>query len=1116
MLDLTFDFIPFCFATSLVEILRQLNIFTAPLEFLSLMNNGMHFEALVDSGAQLNLVNSRLLPFLTYKKVESPIKQIQGVGGNPSVVNGWVQFMVALQNNQKVEITAAVLPNIKQQCIVGCPFLYQVKAVIDHFNGVITTELGSIPLLLKFPNTLGAYSLSPGNLVSQADSVLTESQLSRLHRLIQNFPGIWDDRLPGIASTITHRIIISSQRPVVTRPRRHSPEQQKVIADEINKMLLNKVIRPSKSQYVSEIVMVPKKPQGWRMCIDYRNLNSVTIPDRYPLPRISDLLSSVKNTKFFVSLDLRAGYWQIPLDEESKQFTAFRCVSGLFEFDKMPFGLSNAPATFQRMMDFLFGDLRFSGVLVYLDDILIHGQSVECVLELLETVLGRLQEAGLKLNKEKCVFFPASMRYLGHILQDGCLIPDPEKVKALSLIKQPKTAHDLRSILGFVGYYQQYIPNFSRTLAPVFDILKTLKNTKMMNKKTKIDWEPAHWEALNKVINSLSVSVLKIPLETDNFLVETDASNDSVAATLSCQTQNSNWAPVEFASKKLSGVQKRWPIREKEAFAIVFAVNKFDHYLRGRRFQVHTDHESLQWMLKAQAGKISRWASRLAEFEMEIFYKKGKELAHIDFLTRFLDTEADDDIAPRMTYNVATVAVLPAVDKVLELQKEGPVPTGKGYFERDGVIYFRNGIFVPLNIRVQIIKACHSMSPFRHPGVRRTKRLITKVFNWPYLHQDITKFIKSCLECQRSRPGLERLQGLLQIHPIPSVFETIYMDYWECTYRQESFVVLTMVDQFSKWAECVIINDKTVSTVTSAFLKCWVCRFGVPKTLITDNDKTFTSQMFQRLCCQLGISQLRITPYHPEGNAPVEAFHKTLKRGLMQFSELQNNAVSFDEALQLVLFSYRSVVHSTTNESPGFLCYGVDLRPAMDNDWRIARSNEEENRLKVLNNMRLDIQFQAVRNCLSRIEAQNKNRNPLEFHKNDLILSAYSPSELLHVAHSTGEHVHKLIPRWSLPYRVISVHQGGKKAIAKSLITGINKEVHIQDARFILPPENEIQKEEWNAVVNAELSMLDSGVRKAQLQQFWESLESVPTELSVRSNTKRRRQNDPSSVLGGV
>ncbi|KAH0473176.1 MAG: uncharacterized protein KVP18_005183, partial [Porospora cf. gigantea A] len=259
----------------------------------------------------------------------------------------------------------------------------------------------------------------------------SEEGQATLQQLLRRYDGLWRGERRGCAQAMSHRISVTSDRPIVTRPRSFTPAQQRVLQEELRSMLDAGVIEPSNSPHASEVVLVRKKDGGWRVCIDFRQVNDLTVPDQYPLPT-----SSVK------------------MEADSIPYTAFRCTGGLYQFKVMPFGLRNAPATFQRMVDCLLGDLRYGGVLVYLDDILVHGATEEGTLTLLAEVFRRLSVAGLTLNLKKCTFFPKRLHYLGQVIEEGLLLPDPGRVQQLQAWKVPRTLTELRSLLGLFAYYQ--------------------------------------------------------------------------------------------------------------------------------------------------------------------------------------------------------------------------------------------------------------------------------------------------------------------------------------------------------------------------------------------------------------------------------------------------------------------------------------------------------------------------------------------------------------------------------------------------------------------------------------------------------------------------------------
>ena len=560
--------------------------YVAPLYFLEFLNNHSIFVALVDNGSQLNVIDRSVLPFIKYAIVPSPpsIPSFQGPQGIKSEINLWICFHLHLANGSEIPVIAAVVDSLPSSIILGQPFLTSNKAQLDFRNAVLTTAGGPIRLLSsnRAPTSPKVNTILSEELAMNIkDTNLTAAEEEKLRHFLCNYQSFLGGQRTGQAKHVQHRIRLDTNHPITDCPRHHTTQQNEEAATHVRKMLDGVIIRPSNSPYASEVVMAKKQDSdgnltGWRFCIDYRLINKHTIRDAYPMPRIIDLLHTIRKSCYFVALDLRAGYWQIPVEEESRKYTAFRCILGLFEFIVMPFGLTNAPATFQRLVDFLFGDLRHEGVLVYLDDILIHGQTFEKTLGKLKIVLDRLQAEGLTVNLEKSNFLPRTLKYLGHVVGSGQLKPNPAKVATLDQLKEPRTIYEVRRLLGMLGYYHPYIRDFCGLMAPVFNLLKGTKNNKRTNKSEAIVWEDRHRSAMREALERLKTSVLTIPLDSDDFILETDASDTAVGAIVSCKQADNTWAPIEFASKALSATERRWPVRDREAFAIIFGLKKFD------------------------------------------------------------------------------------------------------------------------------------------------------------------------------------------------------------------------------------------------------------------------------------------------------------------------------------------------------------------------------------------------------------------------------------------------------------------------------------------------------------------------------------------------------------
>ena len=446
------------------------------------------------------------------------------------------------------------------------------------------------------------------------------------------------DQILGRTDRVLHRIDTGEARPIRIPYRRMPLSKKAKMEEAMMDMLEGGVIRPSTSPWSSPIQMTTKKDGTIRFCVDYRGLNGVTKKNAYPLPRIDECLDSLGGNKWFSCLDLQSGYWQIGMHPDDVEKTAFSTQHGLFEFDRMPFGLCNAPAVFERMMEDMLRGLLNKVCLVYLDDIIVFGKTLNEAASNLELVLMRLIEWGLKLKPSKCKLFRQEVDYLGRIVSERGIEANPGKIQAVMTWAKPQNAKDVRSFLGFCSYYRDFIPGFSDLAVPLQEIAV------VKQKGDRGRYPPFEWtEKANRAFDALKLKfketpVLKYPTEEGRFILDTDASNDSIGAALS-QVQEGVEVPISFASNSLSKTQRNYCTTKRELLAIVVYTKKFRHYLYGGNFTIRTDHSSLRWLLnfKDAEGMIGRWLAHLSEFGLsnaQIEHRSGAKHLNADALSR--------------------------------------------------------------------------------------------------------------------------------------------------------------------------------------------------------------------------------------------------------------------------------------------------------------------------------------------------------------------------------------------------------------------------------------------------------------------------------------------------
>ncbi|WVZ94694.1 LOW QUALITY PROTEIN: hypothetical protein U9M48_040559 [Paspalum notatum var. saurae] len=540
--------------------------------------------------------------------------------------------------------------------------------------------------------------------------------------------------------------LISGVKPVNVKPYRYSPTQKDEIECQVTEMLANGIIQPSASPFASPVLLVKKKDGTWRFCVDYRQLNTITVKNKYPLPIVDELLVELHGASWFTKLDMRSGYHQIRVVHGDEAKTAFKTHHGHWEFKVMPFGLTNAPATFQAAMNTIFQPLLRKSVLVFVDDILIYSRTLEEHIQHLQQVFQILAEHQFFLKLSKCTFATQSLEYLGHIISAVGVSTDPAKVAAITAWPTPTDIRQLRGFLGLLGYYHKFIRNYGIISRPLTDLLK--KNI----------WTPQHQQCFEHLKESLATApVLALPDFSTPFTVETDASSYGIGAVL---LQKGH--PIAYLSKALGPKAQALSTYEKECLALILAVTKWKSYLQHREFLIATDHKSLIHLgdQKLQEGLQQKAFLKLMGLQYKVIYKKGS------------DNRVADALSRRSTSTPCWLEVIikgyqndPRA-QLTELSLTGS--NDRGYSLTDGILKYKGRIWLGNNIEAHkaIMLAMHSSGLGGHSGITATYQKIKPLFVWPNMKQDIQNYVTACEICSKAKAEHCKLPGLLQPLPI--------------------------------------------------------------------------------------------------------------------------------------------------------------------------------------------------------------------------------------------------------------------------------------------------------------------------------------------------------------
>ncbi|GJV98868.1 reverse transcriptase domain-containing protein [Tanacetum coccineum] len=674
--------------------------------------------------------------------------------------------------------------------------------------------------------------------------------------VICEFPDVFPEDLPGLPPSRQVEFVIElvpGAAPVARAPYRLAPSEMKELAKQLQELSDKGFIRPSSSPWGAPVLFVKKKDGSFRMCIDYRELNKLTIKNRYPLPRIDDLFDQLQGSSVYSKIDLRSGYHQLRVREKDIPITAFRTRYGHYEFQVMPFGLTNAPAVFMDLMNRVCRSFLDKFVIVFIDDILIYSKNKEEHEEHLRIILELLQKEKLYAKFSKCEFLLDSVNFLGHVINSQGVHVDPAKVEAIKSWSAPKSPTEVRQFLLLDGYYRRFIEGFSLIAKPL---------TKLTQKNKTYEWGEEEEEAFQLLKGKLcSAPILALPEGSKDFFVYCDASLKGYGAVLMQREK-----VIAYASRQLRTHEENYMTHDLELGAVVFALRLWRHYLYGVKCTVFTDHKSLQYILdqKELNMRQRRWIELLSDYDCEIRYHPGKANVVADALSR------KEREKPLRVRSLMLADHKDLMQQILEAQveslKEGNVKKEnlgrmqKQIFEirTNGIRYHDKHIWLPLHggLRDVIMHESHKSKYSIHPGFTKMYQDLKRLYWWPNMKADITTYINKCLTCAKVKEEHMKPSGLLQQPEIPEwKWEKVTMDFVSGLPRTPSGYdsIWVIMDRLTKSARFLPMKKTdSIEKLAQLYLKEIVCRHGVPVSVISDRDSLFTSRCWVSLQKALG------------------------------------------------------------------------------------------------------------------------------------------------------------------------------------------------------------------------------------------------------------------------
>lgn len=1025
---------------------------------------GKKVNMLVDTGSEVTIISEDLVQEIKEinqgKIIELPVKGVELIGAT-GVRSKRVTKQVLMEvkvGNEGMNIAFLVVKGLNTGVILGRDTIQLEGMVIDFRKNELRFlgNLGEVSVPLKKVGLRKMRSIKMIMQESEEEKIPGETRESTdllVMRVAKKMGGEWDEKMeevrsnalnlgipeegeklikeiesfrdvfsdqPGRARNFIGKINVEPNTPIIKKSYPIPFSKRLAVQEEINRMLTNNVIERSNSPYSNPLVVVMKPDGSIRLCLDARFINKIIIPDRESPESIDEILQRFAGTKYLSSIDLTSGYWQIELDEPSRQYTAFLFNGKNFQFRRLPFGLNISVAMFNKCMDQVLGLEGGSAAIVYVDDLLIVSANIEDHCRQLRVVLKKLQENDMTVRLKKSEFFKTGIEFLGYNISVEGISANKDKVTAIQHFPSPRNIKQLQGFLGLCNYYRKFQKNYSALTGKLASVLTTKNN-----------W---HWgEEEEKIFNEikkrfLDTVVLKHPDFDKPFYLQTDASDIAVGVELFQEDEQGEHQVVAFASRTLSNGERNYTTTEKELLSIVFACGKFRTYLLGNKVIVRTDHQALTFLQNCRLthGRLTRWILLLQEYHLQVEHCKGKDNVVADTLSR-VETEENlqgyEDLRvwviksrDELKKECKNIGRYQAEDEgwkgIIEKIKNGD-DLGGWFIMKEGILFKKKKgtqdgwrVCIPRILQRRVVLRCHEENG--HFGVRKIISRLKESCVFPHLNELVRRIVGSCDVCQKAKCYNKKQEGLMQNVLSNGPLELVAVDLFGPlpTGRGGLKYLFVVLDVFTKLLKLYPIKIADEKTLERKILTDYLIKVGRPKLILSDHGTQFTSAKWRENLAWEGIQVGYTSVYHPQSN-PVERVMRELGRIFRTYCNEKHT--TWPDYVKLAENWINNNRHESTRYTPTELMFG-ERTERMFEKWLQFPTREVLDKQQVIKMAKRNLEISAE---------QRKRRHdgvikPVEYNTGDLVLVRNH-----HLSSAFKGEIKKFFLLYSGPYKII-------------------------------------------------------------------------------------------------